>query len=38
MAPGPMLLELRLGALLTIAGGLVAAIAAQVLRVGRFAR
>ena len=38
MAPGPMLLELRLGALITIFGGIFAVIAARVLRVGRFAR
>jgi NhaA family Na+:H+ antiporter len=37
MPPGTMLLELRLGALLTIAGGAVAAIAAKVLHVGRLA-
>ncbi len=38
MPPGPMLLEMKMGALVTIAGGGVAFIAARVLRVGRFAR
>jgi Na+:H+ antiporter, NhaA family len=38
MAPGTMLLELRLGALITIFGGVFAVIAARILRVGRFAR
>jgi NhaA family Na+:H+ antiporter len=38
MPPGPMLLEMKSGALLTIAGGGVAFLAARALRVGRFAR
>jgi Na+/H+ antiporter len=38
MAPGTMLLELRLGALITIFGGVFAVIAAKVLCVGRFGR
>jgi Na+:H+ antiporter, NhaA family len=38
MPLGPLLLELKTGALLTIAGGGLAFAAARVLRVGRFAR
>jgi NhaA family Na+:H+ antiporter len=38
MPPGTMLLELRLGALITLAGAVVATIAARLLRVGRFAQ
>jgi len=34
---GPILAELKTGALLTIAGGLIAVIIARLLRVGRFA-
>ena len=37
MPPGPMLLEMKSGALLTIAGGGLAFMAAWVLGVGRFA-
>jgi hypothetical protein len=36
MPPGPLLLEMRLGALVTIAGGGLAFAAARLLRVGRF--
>ena len=36
VAPGPMLSELKMGALLTILGGLLAFGAAMLLRVGRF--
>ena len=38
MPPGPVLLEMKMGALLTIAGGALAFVMALVLRVGRFAR
>jgi len=38
MPPGPILLEMKMGALVTIAGGGLAFAAARVLRVGRFAR
>jgi NhaA family Na+:H+ antiporter len=38
MPLGPLLLELKMGALVTIAGGALAFAAARVLRVGRFAR
>jgi NhaA family Na+:H+ antiporter len=38
MPPGPVLLEMKMGALLTIAGGALAFALAGVLRVGRFAR
>lgn len=38
MPPGPVLLEMKMGALITIAGSAVAFAAARVLRVGRFAR
>jgi Na+:H+ antiporter, NhaA family len=38
MPPGPILLEMKMGALVTIVGGLVAFTAARVLRVGRFQR
>ncbi|HWF84444.1 MAG TPA: Na+/H+ antiporter NhaA, partial [Vicinamibacterales bacterium] len=37
MPPGPVQLEMRMGALLTIFGGLLAFAAARLLRVGRFA-
>jgi NhaA family Na+:H+ antiporter len=37
MPPGPVLLEMRMGALLTIFGGVLAFAAARLLRVGRFA-
>jgi NhaA family Na+:H+ antiporter len=37
MPLGPLLLELKMGALVTIAGGAVAFVAARLLRVGRFA-
>jgi NhaA family Na+:H+ antiporter len=37
MPPGPVLLEMKMGALVTIAGGALALVAAGVLRVGRFA-
>ncbi|HEX3704918.1 MAG TPA: Na+/H+ antiporter NhaA [Vicinamibacterales bacterium] len=37
MPPGTMLLELKMGALITLTGAVVAAIAARLLRVGRFA-
>ena len=38
MPPGPLLSELKLGALSTVAGALVAVTAARVLHVGRFTR
>jgi NhaA family Na+:H+ antiporter len=38
MPPGPVLLEMKMGALLTIGGSVLAFAAARVLRVGRFAR
>jgi NhaA family Na+:H+ antiporter len=38
MPPGPILLEMKMGALLTIFGGVLAFAAARLLRVGRFAR
>jgi Na+:H+ antiporter, NhaA family len=38
MPPGPVLLEMKMGALLTIFGGILAFAAARVLHVGRFAR
>jgi hypothetical protein len=38
MPPGTMLLELKMGALITLAGGAFAALAARLLRVGRLAR
>jgi Na+/H+ antiporter NhaA len=38
MPPGPLLLQMKTGALLTIAGGGLAFAAARLLRVGRFAR
>jgi NhaA family Na+:H+ antiporter len=38
MPPGALLLEMKLGALLTILGGVLAFIAAVVLRVGRFSQ
>jgi NhaA family Na+:H+ antiporter len=38
MAPGPVLLEMKMGALVTIAGGGLAFAVAWVLRVGQFAR
>ena len=38
MPPGVLLLELKMGALVTIAGGGLAFVAARLLRVGRFAR
>ena len=38
MPLGPVLLEMKMGALITIAGGALAFAAARVLRVGRFAR
>jgi NhaA family Na+:H+ antiporter len=37
MPPGPVLLEMRMGALVTIFGGVLAFAAARLLRVGRFA-
>jgi hypothetical protein len=36
MPLGPVLLEMKMGALLTILGGLLAFIVARLLRVGRF--
>jgi Na+/H+ antiporter NhaA len=36
--PGTLLLELKMGALVTLVGGVFAAVAARLLRVGRFAR
>jgi NhaA family Na+:H+ antiporter len=38
MPPGPMLLEMRMGGLLTIFGGVLALAVARWLRIGRFAR
>jgi Na+:H+ antiporter, NhaA family len=38
MPPGPVLLEMKMGALVTIVGGVVAFTAARLLHVGRFAR
>ena len=38
MPSGPVLLEMKMGALITIAGGAVAFVAARILHVGRFAR
>jgi Na+/H+ antiporter NhaA len=38
MPPGPILLEMKMGALITIAGGGLAFAVARLLRVGRFAR
>jgi NhaA family Na+:H+ antiporter len=38
MPPGPMLLEMRMGGLVTIFGGALALAVARLLRVGRFAR
>jgi len=38
MPPGPVLLEMKMGALITIGGGGVAFAVARLLRVGRFAR
>jgi NhaA family Na+:H+ antiporter len=38
VGPGAVLSELKMGALLTLAGGLAAFVAARVLRVGRFAQ
>ena len=38
MPPGPILLEMKMGALLTIAGGGLAFVVARLLRVGRFAQ
>jgi NhaA family Na+:H+ antiporter len=38
MPPGPVLLEMKMGALLTIAGGALAFAVAQLLRVGQLAR
>jgi NhaA family Na+:H+ antiporter len=38
MAQGPLLVELKVGALLTVTGGALAFAVARVLRVGRFAR
>jgi hypothetical protein len=38
MPPGPILLEMKSGALLTIFGAVSAFAAARLLRVGRFAR
>jgi Na+:H+ antiporter, NhaA family len=38
MAPGPILLEMKMGALITIAGSGLAFAVARLLRVGRFAR
>jgi NhaA family Na+:H+ antiporter len=38
MPLGPMLLEMKMGALITIAGGVLAFAVARLLRVGRFAR
>ena len=38
VGPGPILSELKMGALLTLGGGLLAFSAARLLRVGRFAR
>ena len=38
MPPGPVLLEMKMGALVTICGGVLAFAAARLLRVGRFAR
>jgi hypothetical protein len=38
MPLGPLLLEMKTGALITVAGGGVAFAAARLLRVGRFAR
>jgi hypothetical protein len=37
MPPGPVLLEMKMGALVTIFGGVLALAAARLLRVGRFA-
>jgi hypothetical protein len=37
MPPGPVLLEMKMGALVTIAGGGLAVAVARLLRVGRFA-
>jgi NhaA family Na+:H+ antiporter len=37
VGPGAVLAELKMGALLTLAGGLLAFLAARLLRVGRFA-
>jgi NhaA family Na+:H+ antiporter len=38
MPPGPVLLEMKMGALVTIGGGVLAFAAARLLHVGRFAR
>ena len=38
MPPGPLLLEMKMGALVTVAGCVPAFVAARLLRVGRFAR
>jgi Na+:H+ antiporter, NhaA family len=38
MPPGPLLLEMKMGALLTIVGAVLAFLLARLLRVGRFAR
>jgi NhaA family Na+:H+ antiporter len=38
MPLGPVLLEMKMGALVTVLGGVVAFVAARLLRVGRFAR
>jgi NhaA family Na+:H+ antiporter len=38
MPPGPVLLEMKMGALVTIGGGVLAFAAARLLRVGRFAQ
>jgi NhaA family Na+:H+ antiporter len=38
MPPGPLLIEMKGGALITVAGGALAFAAARLLRVGRFAR
>jgi hypothetical protein len=38
MPLGPVLLEMKMGALITIAGGALAFAVARLLRIGRFAR
>ena len=38
MPTGPLLLEMKMGALVTVAGSALAFVVARVLRVGRFAR
>jgi NhaA family Na+:H+ antiporter len=38
MPPGPVLLEMKMGALVTIFGGVLAFVAARLLRVGRFSQ